>query len=339
MKELDGRIATNSHTESMAYLHNRTINVSGGAAFEVSQRLWISLLWQYPGARETDYVRLERLASEFGLRHRLVSLPPSSKRIYYPSTVPDWLEQGFAIHIISDQYRFRVLDLAVSCEDDKEKSSTVPGGLLVRVLRAIESLWDRMRRSDRRHLRAIHALVFQEVTKHPLEHFIRESVKGWGLTRRQLSYLRVEQYRAILLNELSEAVELLGVCGVEPAVSQALLGQLALLRSPLSELIHVTISLMRVAASVPEEHRLESPIDALLCYYQGLRRLYLKAEPNVPKLLLPRLLHYAKLLADLTDESQEKALFIIRRRLEVLQTLNEAATAYGQLTPASLLLQ
>lgn len=295
---------------------------------ELSIRLWRSLLWPYPGSRPLDIIDTNHLLGEFGLRVRLKRLPPSSERLFYPSQVPDWLERGFALRIISDSARHRVLDLNPA-GGDEHAAELVPAGLLVRVLRSIESLWDHMRRCDLKHLRSIHATVHLPVARHPLAHFIRGSVQGWGYSRSQLSYLTTEEYRGIMLRDLSEGIELLGVCGADRALMNELLESLAQLRSPISELLHITQSLMRVAGAVPEQHRLDSPIDGLLCYYQGLRRLYAKKETEVPKLLLPRLVHFCQVLSDLTGESQVRPLRVIRRRLEVLTVLEAMSSDFG----------
>lgn len=283
--------------------------------------LWKSILWAYPTAQKSDFLDpqgfIQDLYRDFASPFAHSDGQPTICT-YLPSQAPAWLLHDFSISVYDHPKA-----LLLSLQDEPmtmmfQECRIVPAGLILKISRLLIQLLRVARHNDRPHL--LRLLDYTESLRlnHPLERQI--AVAQHTAPTFSLGDLSYDEYRALLIEELGQLLEISFACGPSAEECVVPAAQYDKLCSPLSELAHLIRSLIKLAAAVPAFSAQHSPIDELLTAYSSVRRLQEKASSTVPKHFFELLRNDIVLLTQLLPRECAEELSRLQHKLAVLQS-------------------
>lgn len=296
----------------------------------VTKTLWRSLLWPYPTAQSMDYIDLAALLAELPIHFpcdlRQQRAEPTLTA-YVPCQKPSWLSNGFAIGIYLKHPGCMLLFLKDDPPPPKPHSATVPSTLIVKLLSLISRLSVCARKADQATVLRLLRLAQGLAIAHPLGRHITRYFASERKPMRYPSYLTRDEYRASLLEDLGNLIEVISACGLSPGTVLAMTRHHDVFCSPMNELIHQTRVLLRLAVVVPDHRKHLSPEDELLAVYSELRNRWTKCRtPVIPEGVIRTLHSISFALSKLLPKHVEE-ISRIRQSLGVLESISDGFAA------------
>jgi hypothetical protein len=305
------------------------VRLSKGPSTEAfaTKTLWQSLLWRYPSALPLDVIHVPTLIEDvcswliFDLSY------PREQPLYNsyrPDSKPLWLSDEFSIAACLLPSNALLLSLEHETPPFDSNSKALPAALLFKILSLTRNLFYVARKNDRPALAKFQDAALSLLDAHPLVRHTPNALSNPCVRQELPSHLSAHDYRALLITELARQLELLFACGLPEKDFLALAKHFELLRTPLSELLHLTRSLILLAARLPDNASHLSPFDDLLSHYATLRALIGQTNPLIPKPLIKRLRLHAYSLTKLLPLLHTEELRSVEHALAILDSISDA---------------
>jgi len=253
----------------------------------VSRALWESCLSEIPGSTgQGEHIAVQDLLAP--LLPQLLDVAESSKpsfrhALYCPTY---WITSlPLRVELIYRGPKLLSATVAFPGHPAQASQPQLPSSVLFQLGATLRSLEAVFRHADLKHLRLIQDEAARLIEQHPLHRELRRATSATEV--KTPTGFSTEAYRAAVLDSLHHVLGRLLACGSQASALHNIQVSLDALRSPLSDLVHLTRDLLELIGVVridTENATIKyNPLDPLLIAFSGLLSLLERGQLRIPQ--------------------------------------------------------